>query len=140
MSETQFDEEDIDTSTSCETILGRAIEEGLSEIERPTDGLLLSALTAGLEIGTELFFTAIVWTFTTSVYAEPTREFLVALVYTSGYVFVVLGRSELFTEHTTLAMLPVLDRRSSLRGLGRLWGSSVLAISSAARRSPLSPP
>ena len=34
----------------------------------------------------------------------------------------VLGRSELFTEHTTLAVLPVLDRRASLSQLGRLWG------------------
>jgi formate/nitrite transporter FocA (FNT family) len=37
-------------------------------------------------------------------------------------VFVILGRSELFTEHTTLAALPVLDRRSSVSDLGRLWG------------------
>jgi formate/nitrite transporter FocA (FNT family) len=40
----------------------------------------------------------------------------------SGFLFVILGRSELFTEHTTLAVLPVLDGRASLRQLGRLWG------------------
>ena len=110
------------TSTSAETILARTIEEGLAELERPSDGLFLSALTAGFELGTGLFFMAIVWTFTTGVYAEPTREFVVALAYASGYVFVVLGRTELFTEHTTLAVLPVLDGRASFGELGRLWG------------------
>ncbi|PSP61912.1 hypothetical protein BRC77_11685 [Halobacteriales archaeon QH_8_64_26] len=43
------------------TILSRTIEEGLSELERPSDGLFLSALTAELETGTGLFLTAIVW-------------------------------------------------------------------------------
>lgn len=110
------------TSTSSETILARTIEEGLAELERPSDGLFLSALTAGFELGTGLFFMAIVWTFTTGVYAEATREFVVALAYASGYVLVVLGRSELFTEHTALAALPVLDGQASLAELGRLWG------------------
>lgn len=114
----EADENELATSSSYETILGRTIEEGLSELERPSDGLFLSALTAGLEMGTGLFLTAVVWTFPTGVYAEPTREFLVALAYSTGYVFVVLGRSELFTEHTALAALPVLDRRSSVADLG----------------------
>jgi formate/nitrite transporter FocA (FNT family) len=45
----------------------------------------------------------------------------VANMYSLGFVFVVLGRSELFTEHTTLAVLPILDGRASLTQLGRLW-------------------
>jgi len=122
MGETAFQDEDTDSSTSYETILGRAIEDGISELQRPTDGLLLSALTAGLELGTGLLFTAIIWTFATGVYVEPTRELLVALAYTTGYILVILGRSELFTEHTTLAVLPILDGQESVRELGRLWG------------------
>lgn len=34
----------------------------------------------------------------------------------------ILGRSELFTEHTTLAVLPVLDGRATVVSLLRLWG------------------
>jgi formate/nitrite transporter FocA (FNT family) len=49
-------------------------------------------------------------------------EILVANMYAVGFIFVVLGRSELFTEHTTLAVLPVLDGRASVRQLARLWG------------------
>jgi formate/nitrite transporter FocA (FNT family) len=53
---------------------------------------------------------------------EPITKLLVANMYSVGFIFVILGRSELFTEHTTLAFLPVLNRRASLRSLGRLWG------------------
>jgi formate/nitrite transporter FocA (FNT family) len=35
---------------------------------------------------------------------------------------VIFGRSELFTEHTTLAVLPVLDGKASVWQLLRLWG------------------
>jgi formate/nitrite transporter FocA (FNT family) len=51
-----------------------------------------------------------------------TKELLLANAYAIGFVFVILGRSELFTEHTTLAVLPVLDGQGSVRQLGRLWG------------------
>jgi formate/nitrite transporter FocA (FNT family) len=34
----------------------------------------------------------------------------------------VLGRSELFTEHTTAAVLPVLAKRASIGKMLRLWG------------------
>ena len=53
---------------------------------------------------------------------EPITKLLVANMYSVGFIFVILGRLELFTEHTTLAFLPVLNRRASLRSLGRLWG------------------
>jgi formate/nitrite transporter FocA (FNT family) len=39
-----------------------------------------------------------------------------------GFIFVVLGGSELFTEQTTLAVLPVLNRKASLAALLRTWG------------------
>ena len=57
MSLPETDEPEPATSTSYETVLARTIEEGLSELERPSDGLFLSVLTAGLEMGTGLFLT-----------------------------------------------------------------------------------
>ena len=53
---------------------------------------------------------------------RPVTEILVANMYSVGFIFVVLGRSELFTEQTTLAVLPVLDRQASILQLLRLWG------------------
>jgi len=37
------------------------------------------------------------------------------------YIVVVLGRSELFTEQTCLAILPVMSGRASLAALARVW-------------------
>lgn len=111
-----------DQGTSGTDILARQIRSGLNELQRPADGLLLSALSAGLDIGFGPLFMGIVLTFTAGVYDPATQRLLVANAYAIGFVFVVLGRSELFTEHTTLAVLPVLDGRSTFASLARLWG------------------
>jgi formate/nitrite transporter FocA (FNT family) len=44
-----------------------------------------------------------------------------------GFVFVVMGRSELFTEQTTSAVLPVLSRRANIGQLLRLWALVLIA-------------
>lgn len=108
--------------TTYSEILTRQIESGLRELERPTDGLFISGLSAGLDIGFGPLLMAIMLTLVTGVYEKPVVEILTANMYAVGFVFVVLGQSELFTEHTTLAILPVLDGQASLSQLGRLWG------------------
>jgi formate-nitrite transporter family protein len=42
-------------------------------------------------------------------------------MYSIRFLLVVLGRSELFTDHTTRAVYPVLSGRASTRALVRLW-------------------
>ncbi|MHB9288766.1 formate/nitrite transporter family protein [Halobacteriales archaeon Cl-PHB] len=112
-----------DTQTDQQDILAVQIREGLSELNRPTSGLFLSALSAGLDIGFGPLFMAIVLTVAEFSFSSLlVKELLMANAYALGFVFVVLGRSELFTEHTTRAVLPVLDRRATLGQLGRLWG------------------
>ena len=104
-------------------ILQEEISEGLHEFERPALQLFLSGVSAGLDIGFSVFLIATMQTLTAGKLAAPIEELLMSGVYTIGFFFVVLGRSELFTEHTTLAVLPVLHRRASLGALGRLWGT-----------------
>ncbi|WP_254546085.1 formate/nitrite transporter family protein [Halomarina pelagica] len=122
-SESAADGRSSDRQKSQEDILSEQIREGLSELRRPTDGLFLSALSAGLDIGFGPLLMAIVLTLAGfSFSSELLKELLIANFYAVGFIFVVLGRSELFTEHTTLAVLPVLDRRASVGDLARLWG------------------
>lgn len=45
---------------------------------------------------------------------HPVTEIMVASAYAIGFIFVIIGRSELFTEHTTLAVLPVLNKRATV--------------------------
>jgi len=110
-----------DTQRTVSSILSLQIEAALSEFERPADSVFLSALSAGLDLGFGPLLVAATLTLVGPADTLLTRV-LVANAYTVGFVFVVLGRAELFTEHTTLAALPVLDRRASLTDLGRLWG------------------
>jgi formate-nitrite transporter family protein len=107
---------------SYETILEQEILAGLTELERPPGNLFLSGLSAGLDVSLSLLLMAVMRTLTEGELPHAVSEILVANMYAAGFIFVVLGRSELFTEHTTLAVLPVLDGRASLRQLGRLWG------------------
>lgn len=111
-----------DTSRSYSEILEQEIEQGTKELKRPAMGLLGSGLSAGLDIGFSVLLMAVMLTLVTGELPPPVRDILVANMYAVGFIFVILGRSELFTEHTTLAFLPVLDGRASLGELGRLWG------------------
>jgi formate/nitrite transporter FocA (FNT family) len=102
-------------------ILQHTEEAALTQLNRSPAGLMLSAFSAGLDIGFSVLLMAVILTLFNGVFPDPVVEFLVANMYPIGFIFVVLGRSELFTEHTTLAVLPVLQGLASLRKLLRLW-------------------
>ncbi len=102
-------------------ILHHEILEGLHSLDRSNTGLFISGLSAGLDIGFSLFFMALMWTQAEGHLPPPIVHILIAIMYSLGFLFVVLGRSELFTEQTTLAVLPVLSGRASVFGMLRLW-------------------
>jgi formate/nitrite transporter FocA (FNT family) len=53
--------------------------------------------------------------------SEPAIRIGLANMYSIGFLLAVPGRSGLFTEHTTLAVMPVLDGRASIFELLRVW-------------------
>ncbi len=92
------------------------------ELGRPNPGLFLSGLVAGLTIGVSLFLIATMMTLADGVLPEAVTEILIANAYTVGFILVILGRTDLFTEYTTIAILPVLDGQATFASLARLWG------------------
>lgn len=102
-------------------LLEHEIEGGERELDRPATGLLLSGLSAGLDLAFGPMLMAILLTLSEGG-SELLRSLLAANAYAVGFALVILGRSELFTEHTTLAAFPVLAGRASFRALARLWG------------------
>jgi len=55
----------------------------------------------------------------------PRCELFENLGYPVGFLIVILGRQQLFTENTVTAILPLLDSANRLQTLGRvvrLWG------------------
>lgn len=103
-------------------ILGEQIDTGLKEFKRSNSGLFISALAAGLEIGFSLLFMGSIFTLFHDSISPEFLKLSLAICYPIGFIFVIIGRSELFTEHTALAILPVLDGSVSLKDLLILWG------------------
>ena len=107
---------------AAKQILRHEIAEGLDALERPAVGLVVSGFSAGLDVGFSLFLMAVAVTRADGELPRAVEKLLVANLYSVGFIFVILGRSELFTEQTTLAVLPTLRGRSSIGRLLRLWG------------------
>ncbi len=104
-----------------EDVLARQIEEGQKQLERTARGLLASSLSAGLDIGFGPLLMAAALTLTGGAYGALTTDLLLANLYTVGFIFVVLSGTDLYTELDTRAVFPVLDGRSSVVSLLRLW-------------------
>ena len=95
-------------------------EEGEEELERSTKAIAWSALGAGLSMG----FSFLTMGFIKSGLPEASWSKLVTgFGYTLGFLIVVLGRQQLFTESTLTAVLPLLTRRNgkTLWQTSRLW-------------------
>ncbi|UXP31691.1 formate/nitrite transporter family protein [Reichenbachiella agarivorans] len=103
-------------------ILEEQIETSLKEFNRSNIGLFMSAFTAGLEIGFSVLFMGTMLTLFGQDLSPNVMKLVLALCYPIGFIFVIIGRSELFTEHTALAILPVLRGAVRLRAIFLLWG------------------
>lgn len=102
-------------------ILRHEMVEAMHALRRSTSSLVFSGLATGLNIGLSVFVMAVIWTQGRGAVPDPVLKLLMANAYALGFIFVVLGRSELFTEQTTLAVLPVLGGRAPVTALARLW-------------------
>ena len=104
--------------------------EGERDLDRTASALLLSGFAAGLSMGFSLIVEGVLQA---RLPDAPWRELISNFGYTVGFLIVVLGRQQLFTENTLTPILPLLrhrDGRTFARVL-RLW-ALVLAANIAA--------
>ena len=80
-----------------------------------------------MDIGFGPFAMAVVMTFAGSELPTLLAEIVTGIAYAVGFVFVVLGHSELFTEETSVAVVPVFTGDGSVSELGRTW--SIIYVS-----------
>ena len=106
---------------SYRNILEREMESALKEMDRPSVGTFISGFSAGLNLSFGALFMAMTLTFAGGFGSELTKQVALAGVSSIAFLFVVIGQTELFTAHSTMAVLPVLDGRASVRDLGRIW-------------------
>ncbi len=111
-----------DTAKSHGEILKQQIIEGQETYDKNPISILLSSLTAGLEIGFSYLLICSMYYFLSGKVAEDSIFKALALVYPVGFILVILGQSILFTEQTSLLTLPVLNKKRSFPSLLKLWG------------------
>lgn len=101
-------------------------EEGEATMDRTAGALLMSALAAGLSMGFSFLTQAVI---ESALPDAPWRPLVTAFGYTVGFVIVILGKQQLFTESTLSAVLPVLTRRDlkTVVKTARLWGLVLFA-------------
>jgi formate/nitrite transporter FocA (FNT family) len=112
------------------------------ELERPVAALGWSALAAGFTIAFSFIGGAYAASLLGPESEERHRHFAAAVAYPLGFMFVVLARSQLFTEHTLQPLIPLFERftRPTLGRvlrlyaivlLGNLAGALVIALAIA---------
>jgi formate-nitrite transporter family protein len=103
-------------------IFEQEIRQAEEELKRPTVGLATSGLAAGLGVGVSALAMAAVVAATGGDIQDGTTRLLAANAFTIGFIIVILAHTDLFTEYTTIAIMPILARRASVAALARLWG------------------
>jgi formate/nitrite transporter FocA (FNT family) len=100
--------------------------EGESELERTWSALTLSGMAAGLSMGFSLIVEGLLQS---RLPDTPWRDLISKLGYTAGFLIVVLGRQQLFTENTLTPILPLLHNRNvgTLFRVLRLWALVLVA-------------
>ncbi|MDB5691839.1 MAG: formate/nitrite transporter family protein [Alphaproteobacteria bacterium] len=120
LSETEEQEVEERSPPRARIVHAAVIKQGEDELDRPAASLFWSGLAAGIAI------MASVWAqggLHQRLPDAPWRELVAGLGYTLGFIIVILGRMQLFTEHTMVAVLPLAKEpnRRNLARTARLW-------------------
>ena len=101
-------------------------EEGEVELTRPTVSLFWSGIVAGIAMGLSILTLALLRMHLPDADWAP---LVTSFGYSAGFLIVILGRQQLFTESTITVVLPVMADRAwgPLKHLLRVWGTVLLA-------------
>src|SRR5215475_14185547 len=99
-------------------IFASAVELARSELTRPWLGLSFSGIAGGLTMGLTGLSTGLV---TWLLGEAPATHLIAAVVYPIGFLAVIIGRSQLFTENTLYPVVLVLTEKRYLFKTLKLW-------------------
>lgn len=102
------------------TVYQTIAHDGEEEMRRPAVSLWWSGVAAGLAISISLFAMAAI---KVAFGDAPSAEAISKFGYCIGFLIVILGRLQLFTENTITPVLPVLRKNSlaTYACVGRIW-------------------
>ena len=103
---------------SAADIYERVKRDGAEELQRPVAALAFSGLFAGASVGIGAVASAAA---SVAVTGHADASLVGALFFPIGFVIVIIGRAQLFTENTLYPVTLVLDERRHLLVTLRLW-------------------
>ncbi|MBV9759219.1 MAG: formate/nitrite transporter family protein [Acidobacteriaceae bacterium] len=126
LTEKQEQEAQDRTSVSAVVVHEAIRHDGEEELNRSSSALAWSGFAAGLSMGFSLVGQALL---RAHLPDRPWRPLLTNLGYSLGYLIVIVGRQQLFTENTLTAIIPLLARRNvaTLVQVARLWAVVLVA-------------
>ena len=97
------------------------LEEGERRLCRTPSALAATGFAGGADVFFSLLALAVASGALGEAMPEPTAHILASLTFGLGFVFITLGRAELFTENFLLPVGAVVSGRGRLRELVRMW-------------------
>ncbi|HUZ96104.1 MAG TPA: formate/nitrite transporter family protein [Edaphobacter sp.] len=109
---------------SAQDIYEQVANNARQELGRSSVALAISGLAGGIFMGLSGLGNAIAIALLTAPGTEPTNTtlFIAKMFYPLGFIVVILGRSQLFTENTLYPVALVLSEKKHLWKTLRLWG------------------
>jgi formate-nitrite transporter family protein len=105
---------------TADEILEAAIETAADDLERSTTALAFSGFAGGFGMGLTALGVALI---RHHLGEESPAKLVSYLLYPAGFIAVIIGRSQLFTENTVYPVVLVLRRRSHVVQTLRLWAA-----------------
>lgn len=118
LSNREIEEADERSSTTAKVVHEAIRLEGTEELERPSSSVAWSGLAAGLTMGCSMIGEGLLLS---KLPDAPWRELVASFGYCLGFLFVTMGRQQLFTETTLTVMLPVLHKTHGMPDVIRYW-------------------
>lgn len=107
--------------TSYRAMFDAEHDEAINELARPAPALFSSGVIAGMCAGVSVLLLGMIVGAYGGVTGEPVQRLLFGCAYAVGFVIAILGRTDLYTEYTTIAIFPVLTGERGFGTLLRLW-------------------
>lgn len=126
LNERQLEEAERRSSVPAAVVHEAVRKDGDEELHRPMSALAWSGLAAGLSMGFSFVATALLYRYLPDA---PWRPLIASFGYPVGFLLVIVGRQQLYTENTLTAIIPLLARRNvtTLVAVLRLWGVVLVA-------------
>ena len=118
LSDREIEEAEGRSSTTAKVVHEAIRLEGTEELERPPFSVAWSGFAAGLTIGCSMIGEGLL-----EAHLPPSgwRNLVASLGYSLGFLFVTMGRQQLFTETTLTVMLPFLKGTHRMSAVARYW-------------------